>query len=424
MHPKKPPVYLLPVASSLHVERVQPFIERARKLLEQEGFRVEGPKEPVTDTKDLRITGQNGLLLVFLASGGSSEVAVAASWGRRALLWAYPSNNSLPSALSARSKLRRAGAWRGEIIYGSLDSLPEEVLWEARAITAQRELRNLRLGVLCDKRKWSSLLSTYGELTGIFEMNIQHIGFSELEQQIRQIDEEKAAEEAKTRLQGAMRENIEESGAVAAFKLYLALRRIIDERGFSGVAVDCFWLIGRLGLTPCLALSLLLSEGLLGVCEADLASAIAMKALATFSEKPAWMANLSQVDFKKATLTLAHCTAPINLTKKAGGVRLTPHFESGLPLSLDVGLPRGLVTLTELQSRPARLIASLAVLEESSLKLAGTCRTQARVKLLGGAEALRRLLSLVGRHLVLAYGDHLQPLERLCARLDIEFVRV
>ena len=418
------PVYLLPVASSLHVERVQPFVERARKLLESAGFHVEGPETPITSLSDLRIIDQNRLLIVFLASGGSSEVAVAASWGRRTLLWAYPANNSLPSALSARAKLRRVGAWRGEVIYEGLDRLPREVLWEAKAIRAQKRLRNLNLGVLCSQKKWSHLVSTYGELLGILEANAHHLKFSDVEQRLRQVGDEKAKNEIKKRLLEAAYINVEEKSVIYACKLYLALKQMVEEKNLDGIAVDCFWLIRRLGVTPCLALSLLLGEGLLGVCEADLASAMAMQVLAVSSERPTWMANLSQVDFSRGTLTLAHCTAPISLAKSPKAVRLLPHFESGHPVSLDVALPRGVVTLAELQPRPARIIASLAVLERSGLGAPGLCRTQARLKLLGGAEALRRLLSLAGRHLVMAYGDQLQPLERLCTRLNIEFVRV
>jgi len=100
----RPSVLFVSVASRLHLEKARRTAEEAFSALKLEDVEIIGGPEPLLDTGSLldALSGQADLLVVFVASGGTSRMLKEALVDRRAILWAHPNDNSLPSALSAR----------------------------------------------------------------------------------------------------------------------------------------------------------------------------------------------------------------------------------------------------------------------------------------------------------------------------------
>jgi len=205
-----------------------------------------------------------------------------------------------------------------------------------------------------------------------------------------------------------------------AAKLYLGTKELIHANGVDGVTMDCYRILRKSSISPCLAFSLLNDEGIVAVCEGDLEAAALMiifRQLAGVS----WFGNLVQVSRDLNLITIAHCEAPLSLAETGGTIVLRSHFESDESVGLDVPLKKEVVTLANLQFEPIQMVVAKGDVMESQIGKFSLCRTQAMIRLHGSVE---KLLERTGNHHVVAYGDWTETLRSVADRLKIPFVQV
>ena len=420
----RPIVLFAAVASSLHLERARRTSELAFLALKEEGVELRGSPEPVLEAEELSraLSGQADVRVVFVASGGTSRLMGEALRCLEVLLWAHPSDNSLPSALSAREKLRASGGWRGEVVFSRPDSLPKELRAEVKAARAARELRNMEVLAICGRevaeRLASSLETILGEgkpivrqlsparLTGLLKARAEPLSLSDAMAILKGITGEEATREL-------------EEGLVRSVQMALLLEQEVSKlSGLPVVTFDCFSIMEELGLMPCVAVGLLLEHGITAVCEADPAALLLMAACRVLAGTPPWMANLARFNRGAGTITLAHCTACPSLAASwpYRGTFL-PHFESGQPVALDIWLRRAPVVLANLQLGRGKLVLARGRVRDSGMGEEGLCRTQALVELEGDLDAFLRE---TGNHHIVCYEDIYDELARLGRRLGLE----
>lgn len=93
---------------------------------------------------------------------------------------------------------------------------------------------------------------------------------------------------------------VSEKNIRRALKLYVAMKRFVQEYEASMLTITCAEdLFYENKVTPCLPLVLFNDEGIPASCEGDLSALLAMTFLAHISEKPAFMGNLYSIDPEK-----------------------------------------------------------------------------------------------------------------------------
>jgi len=419
----RPSVLFVSVASRLHLEKARRTTEEAFSALKLEDIELIGSPEPFLDTSSLlnALSRRADLLVVFVASGGTSRMLREALAGRESILWAHPSDNSLPSALSAREKLRAVGGWRAEIALSPPDEVPRSVSSELACLRALAELRGARVLAVCDEEKASELEKTMSDLLGAWKPKIDVMEPGELLELAESVPRPSLSD-AVAALKGIDVEQATpelEEGLVRSVQLADALEaRLCAGPGRPVLTIDCFSLIEGAGLAPCVVLALLLERGITAVCEADPGALVLMAFYHFLTGSPAWMANLARFDRASRTITLAHCTACPSLSASwpYRGV-LTSHFESGKPVALDIWLRRRPVLLANLQPGAKKLVLTRGRLVDSGMGDEGLCRTQALVEIEGDFEAF---LEATGNHHILCYEDVSDELVRLGRRLGLE----
>ena len=421
--PHRPSVLFASVASSLHLERARKTSERAFSSLKLEDIELLGKPEPLLDARSLSeaISRRADLLVVFVASGGTSRILGEALRGREAIIWAHPNDNSLPSALSAREKLRAIGAWRGEVAFSPPDEVPRPVSSELACLRALMALREACVLAICDERKAKELEGALSGLLGDWKPRIEVMAPDELMKLAEEAPRPSLSDAVAT-LKGIDVEQATpelEEGLVRSVQLAEALESWFCARpGRPVLTLDCFRLIEEVGLAPCVVLALLLERGITAVCEADPGALVLMAFCRFLTGSPAWMANLARFDTASRTITLAHCTACPSLSASwPYRGTLMAHFESGRPVALDVWLRRRPVLLANLQPGAKKLVLARGRVVDSGLGEEGLCRTQALVELEGDMEGF---LDATGNHHVLCYEDILNELLRLGRRLGLD----
>lgn len=363
---------VMTVGSGLHdAERVAALVGPYLSALEARGGR--------------RVTHPpgDGAPLLFLVATGGSERALLDLWDRSGplLLLAHPGHNSLPASLEALAAARLEGA-RGRITYLAHpddEAGLAEVVAAVEDLEAAAALRRARLGLVGSPSDWLVASRADPEtVRRVWGPQVVAIG----------MDRFLAACRAAA-LEGAG------GGGVEA-----ALRSMIREERLDGVTVRCFDVIGALEATACLALAILNDEGVVGGCEGDVPSALALLWVRRLLGTAAWMANPARLDPAAGQLTLAHCTVPRGLV---GASRVDTHFESGLGEALAGEVPSGPVTLLRLGGAGLDRLW----LAEGQVVASGSepdlCRTQATVDL--DPAVVRTLLTdPLGNHLVLVRG--------------------
>jgi L-fucose isomerase-like protein len=229
------------------------------------------------------------------------------------------------------------------------------------------------------------------------------IPFSELEAAIDAVgDDEVAADiESLTRQATAIAEPSAEELADVA-RVYVALRRLVEEYALRAVTVRCFDLVLGRKTTGCFALSALTDAGVIAGCEGDVVSTVGLLWASLMTDEVPWMANPAELDEGANTLRLAHCTVPRGLVER---YRLRSHFESGLGVGIQGDIPLGPVTLMRIGGS---MMDALWLVEgeiTTNSDAENLCRTQVDIALSRGhvGELLRAPL---GNHIVLVRGHH------------------
>jgi L-fucose isomerase-like protein len=199
-----------------------------------------------------------------------------------------------------------------------------------RALLAEKNLRGARvaqIGKLADGH-----INHYNDVRDIYE----HLGVDvtrdfEVED-IVALGEKVAGPEVARELADLRSKTssarIGESKVESSVRMYLAIKKICEDQGYSAVAFSC-WpkLMPQKGMSGCLVNALLNNAGIPAGCEGDVLSTVSMLALRYFSlGKSVVVMDLPKFDVSDDSLMLWHCgTCPFDMADSKG-VRLDRHY--------------------------------------------------------------------------------------------------
>jgi len=361
-------------------------------------------------------------LFLLVATGGTEGVLLEVSAQRRRTspgeplyLIAHPGNNSLPASLEVLARLQQDGA-PGRIFYLSnpKDAAGlSEIADAVHDIEVQRALQSARIGSVGTPSDWlvastpdaSTIRSVWGPTVVPIDMGealekLEAVADSDLVSHVDGLiaDAAEVCEPTSSEL-----------GNVA--RVYLALKLIVADYKLDALTVRCFDFVQQQKTTGCFGLAQLTDEGVIAGCEGDMVSTIGLLWAHRLLGVTPWMANPAQLDPVHNTLWLAHCTVPRTLVES---YRLRSHFESGLGVGIQGGLPAGPVTLLRIGGKEMDRLW----LAEGEILRSGVaenlCRTQVEIRLSSEGSVTDLLQAPLGNHLVLVYGHHLNRLKSWC----------
>jgi L-fucose isomerase-like protein len=317
--------------------------------------------------------------------------------------------NSLPAALEAFSAMRSSRkAW----IIAKWP--PGARIWRfMKAWRVIQEIRGMKVGLIGEPSPW--LVYSSGPLVeeGLMRMfeglTIVRLDLEELYSEMGKPLDEHLDQLVDELVGRALSLGVSRGDVEKAMRVYLALRRLLEEHRLGVVSIRCFDLIGRAETTACLAASLLNSELRVVGCEGDLSALVTMLLFSKLAGSPSFMGNIAWI--KDNIVTIAHCSAPMSMLR---GFELDMHYESGKGVGvrgwLDEGHP---VTLGRLDPATRTLRYMIGVVLENAPS-EDMCRTQLRVKVSGDARVITE--GAIGNHYVVAPGDISEEL-RYAARI-------
>lgn len=336
------------------------------------------------------------------------EAVFPETLARRAL-----ERNSAPASMDLYAVIKRNG---GPVrLVRSATELVERV----SAWYGVRRLNGTRLLLVGKPEPWViSVSRRYSEYESTFGISLETVDQEELKRRFDATPDEDA--EAKAREYSDRATELVEPdfpGLVEASRLVVAVERLMEETEATGIAVACFNLIGILGTTSCLAVSMLNdSPRWIGACEGDLDSALTLMLVKMVTGRPGWIANPNlQGD---DTINFVHCTSALHLGGGDHAFRLRSHHESGQGVSPEVELPVDEeVTLVRFGMEEGKLTVQQGRALEPARE--PSCRTQLRVDV-GGLDGYLR--EVLGCHQVLVYGDIRRQMRYASELLGIETV--
>ena len=345
--------------------------------------------------------GPSDVKVALLATGGTEAAALRDARGAKYVLVVYADGmNSQPAAAELSAALDDLGVPHDSAPLASAEAYARQVA-RAAGLASERP-RVVRFGGPAPWLVHSS--AAEGAAADVEERPLEELV------EAAGSAEPDASLEARlaARLEGVAREHLSR-----ALRVYVALRRASSGRP---VTVNCFRLLELYGVTPCLALSLLNSEGVAAGCEGDVPSLVTMYWLSRLSSRPAWMGNVMRGP--GGTLALVHCTFPL---AEARSFRLVTHFETGRPLAVEAEVAEG-APATIAKYDPARgvLRAIRGAVAAGSRFTPLACRTQVAFRVSGRALELTFGRPL-GAHYAVVLDDVVPGLRALAALRNLSF---
>lgn len=283
-------------------------------------------------------------------------------------------SNSLAASMEILSFLRQQGR-KGEIIHGTTGYIAERISLLAKVEAARKSLCGTNLGVIGEPSDW--LISSMADAEAVSSklgVNLINIPIGELVDEIGKAATDNLPEKA-----ARVKENFEAAAPKAlaqyadgAFRIYAALRKLIEKYQLSGFTLRCFDLLTAVGNTGCLALAILGSEGIPAGCEGDVPALLSMAIGNALTGVCGFQSNPSRIDPQKGEMVLAHCTIPLNMVNRYG---FNTHFESGIGVAICGVLPLGGATIFKTSGDLSRFFACEAELADNLCEK-DLCRTQ------------------------------------------------
>ncbi|MDH5815233.1 MAG: hypothetical protein QE164_00310 [Candidatus Nezhaarchaeota archaeon] len=411
-------VSIIALASPVHpqVQRVA-ALKRFLKVMEDSGLEIDMITEPISSVEEVwavkhKILDLDRPLLVLHLTGGTSKLAVeVAKWCNSTItLIAHNESNSLPSSLEARARIRRLGL---DVELKLIDSI------------------NGKLQVKSEVYDFKGCVAILGEVSPrTFDISCPAIIARRLKVKVKQLTQDELERYLEKHRQSA--ELVHEflsrfRGKVDVptreLQLSLALKEAVGDAlekvKCDVFTIDCFEVMKRIHVTPCLAISLLSANEILGVCEADLQAAACMMSMRELTQP--FMGNIAAVK-EEDTLILAHCTAPITLASSESDVKLKSHFETNESVAVDVPIRQGMAVMVGCDPQLKSAYVVECYVDGSQLELKNLCRTQVAIKL--KSKTLDVLSKWPSGHAVLAVQVSLAEAKRVLAEKGFEVVEL
>ena len=358
---------------------------------------------------DFSTYGTEDLSIIYVRTGGTEGLfqEVYDRLDGPVLLLTSGKSNSLAASMEILSYLNQQGR-NGEIIHGSVDYIAERISVLAKVAKARKKLHGARVGVIGQPSDW--LISSAADPSALYEklgVTMVDIPISEL---IDEYDKVSSCSNATAEVHAKFRTSAPKSlqcYSEGAFKIYYALKVLVDRYELSGLTLRCFDLLDKLSNTGCLALAILNAEGIPAGCEGDVPALVSMMVGNALTGVSGFQANPSRIDPEAGEILFAHCTIPLNMVRD---YTFNTHFESGIGIAISGDIPSGIVTIFKLSGDLKRSFCCAAELVKSQSE-ASLCRTQAVLKIKGSAQESTDvcknyfLKSSVGNHHIIFPGD-------------------
>ncbi len=365
-------ILVIPLASRLHGEDYYTsLLQVYKKCLEEYGG-ITIYDNIVTHTNELNINFEPyDLLLLIHLTGGTSRFAkrIVAEAYKPAILIAHGRHNSLPSALSARAWLVQRG-YKVRILYSDDPSALCTVFNSIyRGLLAGYSLSKLKVLEINENGRLSDNAKKFIETTGAV---VEAINYEE----IIRIGERAPDNELRDLYDHASKyidlSSTDHESLYKALRIYYAIRKIIVERGFNVVSIDCFPLVIKYKVTPCLVVAMLNNDGIPMACENDFYSLVFLAISPILTGEPGWISNPSGLT-NEGYVKFAHCTIAPRL---GDNCMLVSHFESGYPYAVTCRMKYREYAFLRLDQDYKKLYVFKAKKIESGLLEPGLCRTQ------------------------------------------------
>jgi L-fucose isomerase-like protein len=367
--------------------------------------------------------GEDGLLLFSLSGGTDQAIFKAMDRGLPMVLFVEPYSWHV----WCREALKTHENAHNLMLLSSTDF--GEVVEKVKVIDAYKRLKETKI-LLFQERRGDEVKLIYGadsiprysisDMEGKFGVNIEKVDKKLILDAYEEVEDEKA-EAVTANLLREAEWTVEPSRdeIFKASKLYLAIKRVIEEAEANAITIDCLAMLRDLPTTPCVGFSKLNDEGICAACEADLNSLLTMLVFKYLGDVPSFITD-PVIDTARNSVIHAHC---VSATKMDGKNRerfiIRNHSESRTGVALQVKMKEGQeVTVAKFASLSRMLVSTGTIIGNPDVDRG--CRTKVEV-LIEDAKKLLRTFS-GGLHRVLAYGDYVEPLEDLCRLLDIEVV--
>jgi len=257
-------------------------------------------------------------------------------------------------------------------------------------------------------------------------LRLEFVDYKELIKKYNEVKDEEARLIAETLKKNAywINDNIRSDDLVKAAKLYLASKKLIEERNANALAINDFTImmedLNALPVTPCVAITLLNDEGIPTACEADLNSLILQIIFKHLANRPAWITD-PVFDFKDKSVIYVHCTAPTRMAGfrvKGEPYALDTHDETGKPVTVRTKFKVGQeVTIAQISWDFKKLIMRKTRIIDTPIIRIG-CRTKAKTYADNIESMLWRYEAPL--HRVLVYGDWTKELIYLAKLMNLE----
>ena len=332
---------------------------------------------------DFSTYGTGDLSLIYVRTGGTEGLfqEIYDRLEGPVLLLTSGKGNSLAASMEILSFLNQQGR-SGEIIHGNIDYIAQRISILAKVAAARKEIRGARLGVIGQPSDW--LISSAADPSALADklgISLVDIPISEL------VDEYHKASSCCETL-AAVRAKFDASApksldyySEGAFKIYVALKVLVERYGLTGMTLRCFDLLDSLHNTGCLALAILNAEGIPAGCEGDVPALVSMMVGNALTGISGFQANPSRIDPEAGEILFAHCTIPLNMVSD---YTFNTHFESGIGIAISGNIPAGDATIFKLSGDLARSFCCETELLRCQ-SVASLCRTQAVLKIKGTA---------------------------------------
>lgn len=354
--------------------------------------------------------GSHSLDLIYVRTGGTEGLFrrilsdLRQRSGRPVYLLTSGESNSLAASMEILSFLRQHDI-AGEILHGSIDYISRRIQQLHAIGEALRQLNHSRLGVIGQPSDW--LISSNADRVAIR----QQLGIELVDIDLQTILDAVASMEADepdttAYLPYATTEHLRLS-LPDALRIYLSLRRVVEERQLDGLTLRCFDLLSTLHNTGCLALARLNSEGIVAGCEGDIPAMLTMRIAQALTGFTGFQCNPSYIDTDNGQILFAHCTIPFNMLRR---FEFDTHFESGIGIGIRGYMEKGPVTLFKVSGDlQHRFVAEGTLLRCDNQP--NLCRTQVHVQLNEPERAKDFLTCPIGNHHILLPGHHRDLIE-------------